>query len=215
MSSERIPPGTKPRFSATFDEYTISEIQRAAHTGIYDIRGGGAKRKLPHFDDLLFLGASVSRYPLEGYREKCGTDVVLGSRFAKKPVQLKIPVPIAGMSFGALSAQAKEALGRGASAVGTSTTTGDGGMTTEERAHSSLLVYQVLPSRYGMNLDDLRKADAIEVVVGQGAKPGGGGMLLGHKISKRVAEMRTLPERIDHRSACRQPDWNRPDELEI
>ena len=71
----------------------------------------------------------MSRYPLEGYRERCGTDVVLGTRFAKKPLELKIPVTIAGMSFGALSAPAKEALGRGATEVGTSTTTGDGGMT--------------------------------------------------------------------------------------
>ena len=168
----------------------FAEIRRAAATGIYDIRGCGAKRKLPHFDDLLFLGASISRYPLEGYREKCATDVTIGARFAKKPITLKIPITIAGMSFGSLSAPAKEALGRGASAVGTSTTTGDGGMTQEEREHSNTLVYQVLPSRYGMNPDDLRKADAIEVVIGQGAKPGGGGMLLGQKITKRVAEMR-------------------------
>src|SRR5215472_12968158 len=119
------------------------------------------------------------------------------------------------MSFGSLSAPAKEALGRGASAVGTSTTTGDGGMTAEERQHSSLLVYQVLPSRYGMEPDQLRKADAIEVVVGQGAKPGGGGMLLGQKISDRVAEMRTLPKGIDQRSACRHPDWTGPDDLAI
>ncbi|GCE82573.1 FMN-binding glutamate synthase family protein [Komagataeibacter diospyri] len=208
-------PRTKPRFSATFDPFTISEIQRAAATGIYDIRGAGTKRKLPHFDDLLFLGASVSRYPLEGYRERCDTDVVLGTRFARKPIRLKTPVTIAGMSFGALSAQAKEALGRGASAVGTSTTTGDGGMTPEERGHSSTLVYQYLPSRYGMNPDDLRRADAIEVVVGQGAKPGGGGMLLGQKISRRVAKMRDLPEGIDQRSACRHPDWTGPDDLEI
>jgi glutamate synthase domain-containing protein 2 len=208
-------PRTPPRFSATFDPYSIAEIQRAAATGIYDIRGGGTKRKLPHFDDLLFLGASMSRYPLEGYREKCGTDVVIGARFAKKPIHLRIPVTIAGMSFGALSAQAKEALGRGASAMGTSTTTGDGGMTDEERGHSSILVYQVLPSRYGANPDDLRRADAIEIVIGQGAKPGGGGMLLGQKISPRVAKMRTLPEGIDQRSACRHPDWTGPDDLEI
>jgi glutamate synthase domain-containing protein 2 len=119
------------------------------------------------------------------------------------------------MSFGALSAQAKEALGRGADEVGTSTTTGDGGMTPEEREHSSKLIYQLLPSRYGMNPDDLRKADAIEVVVGQGAKPGGGGMLLGQKISERVADMRNLPQGIDQRSACRHPDWTGPDDLEI
>lgn len=215
MTAHNTTPRTLPRFSATFDPHTLSEIRRAAATGIYDIRGGGTKRKVPHFDDLLFLGASMSRYPLEGYREKCGTEVVLGTRFAKKPIHLKIPVTIAGMSFGALSAQAKEALGRGASIVGTSTTTGDGGMTPEERGQSSILVYQYLPSRYGMNPVDLRKADAIEVVIGQGAKPGGGGMLLGQKISDRVAAMRTLPKGIDQRSACRHPDWTGPDDLEI
>ncbi len=203
------------RESYLFDRTVIAEIQRAAREGIYDIRGFGAKRRLPHFDDLLFLGASISRYPLEGYRERCATDVVLGTRFAKKPLELEIPVTIAGMSFGALSAPAKEALGRGATEVGTSTTTGDGGMTNEEREHSKTLVYQLLPSRYGMNPDDLRRADAIEVVVGQGAKPGGGGMLLGHKISDRVAEMRSLPKGIDQRSASRHPDWTGPDDLEI
>ena len=206
---------TKPRQSWTFDEYTNSEIRRAAETGIYDIRGGGSKRKLPHFDDLLFLGASISRYPLEGYREKCTTNITLGTRYAKKPLELDIPITIAGMSFGALSGPAKEALGRGASIAGTSTTTGDGGMTKEERGQSKHLVYQLLPSRYGMNPDDLRKADAIEVVIGQGAKPGGGGMLLGQKISDRVAEMRTLPKGVDQRSACRHPDWTGPDDLAI
>lgn len=203
------------RGSYLFDRATIRDIQRAADEGIYRIRGFGAKRSLPHFDDLTFLGASVSRYPLEGYREACGTDVLLGTRHAEKPLALDIPITIAGMSFGSLSANAKEALGRGASEVGTSTTTGDGGMTQEERGHSTKLVYQYLPSRYGMNPDDLRKADAIEVVIGQGAKPGGGGMLLGQKISDRVAEMRTLPKDIDQRSACRHPDWTGPDDLEI
>ncbi|MEG9526916.1 MAG: FMN-binding glutamate synthase family protein [Hyphomicrobiales bacterium] len=208
-------PPMPPRKSATFDDHTMAEIRRAAATGIYDIRGGGTKRKLPHLDDLLFLGASMSRYPLEGYRETCGTGVTLGTRFAKKPIALKIPITIAGMSFGSLSANAKEALGRGASLAGTSTTTGDGGMTDEERGHSDILVYQYLPSRYGMNPRDLRRADAIEVVVGQGAKPGGGGMLLGQKISDRVAAMRDLPKGIDQRSACRHPDWTGPDDLEI
>ena len=209
------PPRTMPIQSATFSNPVNAEIRRAAATGIYDIRGGGAKRRVPHFDDLLFLGASMSRYPLEGYREKCETSVTLGSRFAKKPIHLDIPITVAGMSFGALSGPAKEALGRGATMAGTSTTTGDGGMTEEERGHSEKLIYQYLPSRYGMNPDDLRRADAIEVVVGQGAKPGGGGMLLGQKISDRVADMRDLPPGIDQRSACRHPDWTGPDDLEI
>ena len=163
------------RESALFDRNAIHEIHRMAREGIYDIRGFGAKRRVPHFDDLLFLGASISRYPLEGYRERCATDVTLGTRFAKEPIRLEIPITIAGMSFGALSAPAKEALGRGATAAGTSTTTGDGGMLPEEREHSERLVYQILPSRYGVNPDDLRRADAVEVVVGQGAKPGAPG----------------------------------------
>ena len=72
------------RESYLFDRATIADIQRAANDGIYKIRGFGAKRKVPHFDDLVFLGASVSRYPLEGYREMCGTNVDLGTRFAEK-----------------------------------------------------------------------------------------------------------------------------------
>src|ERR1700758_2471820 len=198
-----------------FDRKTIDYIQNAAAHGLYEIRGLGAKRQLPHFDDLVFLGASLSRYPLEGYREKCSTATVLGKRFAKRPIELAIPITIAGMSFGALSANVKEALGRAATELGTSTTTGDGGMTREERESSRILVYQCFPSRYGFNPDDVRKADAIEVVIGQGAKPGGGGMLLGQKVSPRVAEMRTLPAGIDQRSACRHPDWTGPDDLTI
>ncbi|HEX2789146.1 MAG TPA: FMN-binding glutamate synthase family protein [Steroidobacteraceae bacterium] len=201
--------------SASFDRHIINYIQRAAATGLYEIRGLGAKRRLPHFDDLVFLGASLSRYPLEGYREKCSSATVLGTRFAKRPVKLATPITIAGMSFGALSANVKEALGRAATEIGTSTTTGDGGMTAEERASSKTLVYQCLPSRYGFDPDDVRKADAIEIVIGQGAKPGGGGMLLGQKVSARVAAMRTLPEGIDQRSACRHPDWTGPDDLAI
>ena len=168
------PRGLRP--SATFPPHILAEIHRAADQGLYEIRGFGTKRRVPSFDDLLLLGASISRYPLEGYREKCATDVWLGTRFAKKPIHLKIPITIAGMSFGALGANAKEAIGRACTELGTSSTTGDGGMTEEERRSSKTLVYQVLPSRYGLNPDDLRRCDAIEVVVGQGAKPGGGGI---------------------------------------
>ena len=198
-----------------YNRHVIDYIQKAAATGLYDIRGLGAKRHVPHFDDLVFLAASISRYPLEGYREKCSSKTVLGTRFAKKPVELETPITVAGMSFGSLSARVKEALGRAATEVGTSTTTGDGGMTDEERNSSKTLVYQCLPSRYGFNPDHVRKANAIEVVIGQGAKPGGGGMLLGQKVNPRVAKMRVLPAGVDQRSACRHPDWTGPDDLAI
>jgi len=219
--NEKIPspmPGTLPlslEESAGYDRHIIDYIQRASATGLYEIRGLGAKRRLPGFDDLVFLGASLSRYPLEGYREKCSTRTVLGTRFATRPIELATPITIAGMSFGALSARVKEAIGLAATALGTSTTTGDGGMTPEERESSKTLVYQCLPSRYGFNPDDVRKADAIEIVIGQGAKPGGGGMLLGQKVNPRVAAMRTLPAGVDQRSASRHPDWTGPDDLVI
>src|SRR6188508_756357 len=126
--------------SFTLNRQMLAYIQQAAEHGLYDIRGLGAKRRLPTFDDLVFLTASLSRYPLEGYREKCVTKTVLGTRNAKRPVELDIPITIAGMSFGALSAHAKEAIGRAATSCGTSTTTGDGGMTQEERQSSKTLV---------------------------------------------------------------------------
>ena len=201
--------------SHSFPPAEIERIHALADTGTYQIRGLGARRKLPTFDDLVFLTSSVSRYPLEGYRERCDTRTELGARHGAAPLELAIPITIAGMSFGALSSAAKEALGRAASEVGTSTTTGDGGMTPEERKASSKLVYQVLPSRYGFDPADLRQADAIEIVIGQGAKPGGGGLLLGQKVNARVAEMRTLPAGIDQRSASRHPDWVGPDDLRI
>src|SRR6478672_6749661 len=215
MTAPETPKHLQLEESAGYDRRIIDYIQHASATGLYEIRGLGAKRHVPHFDDLVFLAGSASRYPLEGYREKCSTKTVLGTRYASKPVELAIPITFAGMSFGSLSANVKESLGRAATELGTSTTTGDGGMTHEERDSSKTLVYQCLPSRYGFNPDDVRRADAIEMVIGQGAKPGGGGMLLGQKVSPRVAGMRTLPAGIDQRSACRHPDWTGPDDLAI
>src|SRR5258706_10021122 len=120
--------------SVGFDRSTIDYIQRAAASGLYEIRGLGAKRRVPNFDDLLFLAASLSRYPLEGYRERCATKTILGTRFASKPIELAIPITVAGMSFVALPARLKHALGRAATEVGTSTTTGHYGMTAEQPA---------------------------------------------------------------------------------
>lgn len=201
--------------SSTFTPEAIDAIQERAELGRYAIRGFGALRNVPRFDDLVFLTTSLTRLPLEGYREYCSTKTVLGTRHAKRPVELDIPITIAGMSFGALSRNAKVALGQATTWLGTSTTTGDGGMLADEREASAKLVYQCLPSRYGFNLKDLQQADAIEIVVGQGAKPGGGGLLLGQKVNQVVAGMRTLPEGVDQRSPCRHPDWIGPDDLRI
>jgi methylamine---glutamate N-methyltransferase subunit C len=122
---------------------------------------------------------------------------------------------VTGMSFGALSRNAKTALSRGARLAGTSTTTGDGGMLDVERTASRVMIYEVLPSRYGINIQHLRQADAIELTIGQGAKPGTGGLLLGSKVSEEIARMRDLPPGVDQRSPCRHPDFLGPDDLVI
>jgi methylamine---glutamate N-methyltransferase subunit C len=196
----------------------ISEVHALAQLGRYQVRGFNTfNKRLPTFDDLTFVPASMTRLPLEGYRESCDTTTVLGGGrgLAEKPIVLKIPIYIASMSFGALSANAKAALGYGASKVGTMTCTGEGGMLEEERDASSILLYQMSPARYRIDLDHLRRADALEIVVGQGAKPGTGGLLLGMKVSERVSRMRTLPKGVDQRSTVRHPDFLGADDLAV
>ena len=205
------------RTSRVWSPEMIEEIQAKSELGRYRIQGFSTlrQRPFPSFDDLVFIPCSLTRIPLEGYREKCSTKTVLGTRFAKKPVELDIPVMITGMSFGALSYNAKVALATGATRVGTSTTTGDGGMLPAEREHSKTLIYEVLPTRYGINIHHMKMADAVELTIGQGAKPGTGGLLLGSKVSQQIAEMRDLPPGVDQRSPCRHPDFLGPDDMII
>ncbi|MGI9070466.1 MAG: FMN-binding glutamate synthase family protein [Bryobacteraceae bacterium] len=203
--------------SGVFAPGVIADIQAKADSGLYSIRGFGTlrERRWATFDDLTFLPCSLTRIPLEGYREKCSTKTIIGTRFAKKPIELDIPVMITGMSWGALSYNAKVALAKGAAAVGSSNTTGDGGMLLAERENSKTLIYEILPSRYGINIHHMQMADAIELTVGQGAKPGTGGLLLGSKVSDKIAEQRDLPVGVDQRSPARHPDFLGPDDMII
>ncbi len=216
MSEERAAEnGRLLRPSRIWSPEVIQDIQVKAQLGRYRMQGFSTRRRVPSFDDLTFVPCTLSRVPLEGYREKCETRTVLGTRFASKPIVLERPITITGMSYGALSKTAKTALGAAARRLGISTTTGDGGMCQEERDAVDMMVYQVLPSRYGFNPDHLKLADAIEVVIGQGAKPGTGGVLLGSKVSEVIAEQRTLPVGVDQRSPARHPDFIGPDDLQI
>jgi len=196
----------------------IRDIHAKAELGRYQVRGFSTFQKFPSLDELVFLPAAMTRLPLEGYREYCGTETVIGGGrpdLVSKPLELAIPVYLTSMSFGALGTNAKMALGKGFSLAGSATCTGEGGMLEEERDASDLLIYQMTPSRYGLDLEHLRKADAIEIVVGQGAKPGTGGLLLGMKVSEKVANMRTLPVGVDQRSAVRHPDFLGADDLQV
>ena len=201
--------------SQVWSPWAIEDIHAKAELGRYRIRGLSTFQRVTHFDDLTFLSTGLTRFPLEGYKERCSTRTVIGARNAGEPLVLDTPIYITGMSYGALSANAKTALGKAAAMVGTASCTGDGGMLQAERDASDKLIYQVLPSRYGFDPNHLAQAQAIEIVVGQGAKPGTGGLLMGVKVLDHIAEMRDLPAGIDQRSPARHPDWLGPDDLAV
>ncbi|HIM37809.1 MAG TPA: FMN-binding glutamate synthase family protein [Dehalococcoidia bacterium] len=201
--------------SQLWPPWIMEDIHAKSDLGRYRVRGFSTFQKVTHFDDLTFLSTGLTRFPLEGYKERCNTRTVIGTRFAENPLVLETPIYISGMSYGALSANAKTALGKGAAMVGSASVTGDGGQLPSERAAADKLIYQVLPSRYGFNPHHLAEAQAIEIVVGQGAKPGTGGLLMGVKVLDEIADMRDLPQGIDQRSPARHPDWLGPDDLAV
>lgn len=200
---------------AAFPRNVIDDIHIKSDLGRYRMRGFSMMKKFPHWDDLMFLPGTLTRFVIEGYRERCDTTTVLGSRFAKNPLELDIPVYITGMSFGALSLEAKMALAKGASMAGTATCSGEGGMIPPERDWSTKWYYQIIQSRYGFNPHHMMLADGIEFFIGQGHKVGLGGHLMGQKVTEQVAEMRSLPPGIDQRSPARHPDWLGPDDLSL
>jgi len=200
-----------------WDERILEDIQAKAGLGRYRIRGFSTFQRIVHFDDIVFLPPAFSPRGRTGSPSPgdVSTETTLGIRFAKEPMKLQTPVYITGMSYGALSKTAKMALAKGAAGAGTATCTGDGGMLEEERQLSSTMIYQLNASRYGVSPHDLVQGDAIEVVVGQGAKPATGGLLMGQKVSEIIAEKRDLPKGIDQRSPTRHPEWLGPDDLGI
>ena len=200
--------------SAVFTPDVINDIHVKAELGRYRMRGFSMFKKIPNWDDLTFLPGTLTRFVIEGYREKCLTRTVLGPK-AKRPLELDIPVYVTGMSFGALSYEAKIALARGATMAGSATCSGEGGMIPDERRYSTKWFYQCIQSRYGFNPHHLQMADACEFFIGQGCKVGLGGHLMGQKVTDQVAEMRSLPAGIDQRSPARHPDWLGPDDLAL
>ena len=201
--------------SRIFTPAVMNDIHVKSELGRYRMRGFSMFKPIPHWDELMFMPGTLTRFVIEGYREKCVTKTVLGARFAKKPIELDIPVYITGMSFGALSIEAKMALAKGASMAGSATCSGEGGMIPPERDLSTKWYYQCIQSRYGFNPHHLMLADACEFFIGQGCKVGLGGHLMGQKVTEQVAEMRSLPAGIDQRSPARHPDWLGPDDLSL
>ncbi len=209
---------------------TVEEIHYKARTGDYLLRGFGTQRPTPHFDTITVVPSQIaSPAPLDKYREKCDMELVIGEDTCEKPLHLKLPFVWPAMSFGALSKEAKLALAIGAAITGIATNTGEGGLLPEEvwlsRGYREAddaerawepgghLIIQWSTGRWGVSVDYLNSGDAVEVKIGQGAKPGMGGHLLGTKVTEDVAAVRGIPVGTDALSPCRYYDVQSLDDM--
>jgi methylamine---glutamate N-methyltransferase subunit C len=196
-----------------WSQETIAAIKAKAASGKYLVRGMGSKRSVPHFDDLVILPAQTSRPPIDNYREPCETRTVIGARYAKEPLEMAYPMMVGAMSFGALGREAKLAFAKGSSRLGIPVNTGEGGMLPEERKYAKKLIVQYASGRFGVSSDYLNSADAIELKIGQGAKPGMGGHLMGEKVTAEVSAIRGIRQGTDALSPARHMDIVGPEDL--
>lgn len=159
------------------------------------------------FDDLTFIQTTIDKKPVDYFRETVGAETIIG-KSSKHPLKLGTPIFIAGMSYGALSKEAKLALAKASTKVRTAANTGEGGMLPEERKYAKILIAQYSTARFGVTDAYLRAADAIEIKFGQGAKPGQGGMLLKEKLTSDIAKVRGVEMGKDVHSPPCHPDIN-------
>lgn len=193
------------------EEPFVAEIHRLALRGLDRVGPHGAlaamgvpRDTLPSWDGLQFVTAQLARRPLLD-DEPVGTDVIVGPG-AGRPLRLEIPILVSDMSFGAVSAEAKIALARGAERAGTGICSGEGGMLPEEQAENSRYFYELGSGRFGWSPGLLEGVQAFHLKFGQGAKTGTGGHLPGRKVKGRIAEVRGLPEGTAAVSPATFPD---------
>ncbi|MEM0003492.1 MAG: glutamate synthase-related protein [Thermoproteota archaeon] len=200
---------------SVWNEETMNKIVSEAFLAHPLVRGSGKMSRISHFDDLVFLNAQVSRPPIDYYREPCETEVILGARYAEHPLKLSAPIIIGAMSFGAISKEAKLAIAHAAKELGIAVSTGEGGLVPEEREIAPLIIAQYASGRFGVSAEYLEVSDAVEIKIGQGAKPGQGGLLLGEKVVGEVSKIRGLPEGSDAISPARHLDIVGPEDLRM
>ena len=191
------------------------DIHAKALIGRYRIRGYGAAKSMPHFDDIALRVDPARIRAASDALATVNLKTRIGDRNGAKPLELSMPVLIAPMSYGALSKSTKIALARASRLAGIVENTGEGGMLPQQRAEAGQLIYQCLSGRLGWNIHDMLKADALEIYISQGAKPGLGGQLMAKKVTKELAAVRGIPEGIDLRSPSRHPDIMGADDLVI
>lgn len=203
-------------FTAPYERHDDSiphmdDIHRMAVTGEPISGAMATDLPLPKWDDILILGGQLAHMPLEN-DEPVSTTTVIGKN-AKKPMILDSPVYVTHMSFGALSKEAKVALSRGSAMARTAMCSGEGGILPEEMAAAYKYIFEYVPNRYSVTDENLKNADAIEIKIGQGTKPGMGGHLPGEKVTPEIARIRGKKEGEDVQSPSRFPGINSRDDL--
>lgn len=166
----------------------MEEIHQMAVTGKTIGGSMGTRMPMPNWDDILLLGAQLNPAPLAD-DAPVSTMTVIG-KHAKKPMILENPVYVSHMSFGALSKEIKVALAKGSAMAKTAMCSGEGGILPEEREASYKYIFEYIPNKYSVTDENLRNADAIEIKIGQGTKPGMGGHLPGEKVTEEIAALR-------------------------
>ncbi|MCP5072736.1 MAG: glutamate synthase [Rhodobacteraceae bacterium] len=183
--------------------------------GRYRIRGYGTARSLPHLSDIAFRKKiSASDVPSDVVNQ-VQMRIEVGGINGANPLKLSMPVMVAPMSYGALSSSTKRAIAIASGMSDIAENTGEGGMSDAQRDAAKQLIFQMLGGRLGWNIHDMKRADALEIYISQGAKPGLGGQLMAKKVTKELAEIRGIPEGIDLRSPSRHPDILGADDLVI
>jgi len=189
----------------------VKEIQKRIK-GVPVSSGRGNKFGKISFDDLVFVPTQLAKRPIDYYREEISSKTIIGKN-SKRLIELKTPIIFGAMSFGAVSKEAKTALAKASTISGTIENTGEGGMLPEEREFSKYLIFQYSTGRFGADEETIKKADAIEIKIGQGAKGGMGGLLPKEKITEEIAKIRKVPLEKDIHSPAYHLDIKNIDDL--
>lgn len=202
----------KFRNNSNWSQQIMTEVYKQAETGGVLLSAMGNPKEYPVYWDKILLNASqVTNPPIDPLREPMETKVFLG----KKPknvsfnedgsvktettptLELSTPIMFSAMSYGSISRNAHESLARAATELGIFYNTGEGGLHKDFYQYGPNTIVQVASGRFGVFKDYLETGAAIEIKMGQGAKPGIGGHLPGAKILEDVSRTRMIPMGTD------------------
>jgi len=192
-------------------ENHMASIHRMAATGASISEPMRTGLRSFSWDDILVKGAQLAKIPLNE-DVPVNAQTVIGPR-AAQPLVIETPVYVTHMSFGALSREAKLSLAKGSAAAQTAMCSGEGGILPESIASAHRYIFEYVPNRYSVTEENLKRANAIEIKIGQSAKPGLGGHLPGRKVTAEVAAVRGFPEGADILSPAHFDDVRNPDDL--